>query len=141
MTRAMPRREFIALCGGAAAAACASITARPVDIIDGRVDLRLADHPELAHPDGAIAIQVPGRRAPLFVLRVSDAEYAVLSPICTHRGCTVEVAGDLLECPCHGSMYNRTGGVVRGPAERALTRYPATLQGDRLVIRMEAGRS
>jgi cytochrome b6-f complex iron-sulfur subunit len=134
------RREFLRLCGCAAAglavSGCASVIAKPVTAIDGRIALRLADHPELAQPNGSAAIQPQGMSDPLFVLRNSDGTYSVLSPICTHRGCTVEVAGDRLECPCHGSMYDRQGKVLQGPAERALTKFAATVQGDRLVIEL-----
>lgn len=138
--RVSGRREFLRLCGCAAAgvaiAGCASVIAKPVTAIDGRIALRLSDHPELAQPNGSVAIQPQGMPDPLFVLRTGDGAYSVLSPICTHRGCTVEVAGDRLECPCHGSMYDRQGKVLQGPAERALTKYPATLQGGQLVIEL-----
>jgi Rieske Fe-S protein len=134
------RREFLKLCGCAAAglavSGCASVIAKPVTAIDGRIALRLADHPELALPNGSVAIQPAGMSDPLFVLRNGDGSYSVLSPICTHRGCTVEVAGDRLECPSHGSMYDRQGKVLQGPAERALTKFAATVQGDRLVIEL-----
>ena len=136
--RAVGRREFLGVWSGAvaclAATGCASLMVRPVSAIDGRISLRLADHPELAVRDGMVAIRPDGMTDPLYVLRIGDDRYAVLSPICTHRGCTVEVAGGRLECPCHGSAYDREGRVLNGPAERALTRYAATVQGDRLLI-------
>jgi cytochrome b6-f complex iron-sulfur subunit len=140
-TRAgLDRRTFLELCGCAAAgfamAGCASVIARPVTAIDGRITLRLADYPELGQPNGSVAIQPQGMSDPLFVLRTGVGAYSVLSPICTHRGCTVEVAGDRLECPCHGSMYDRQGKVLQGPAERALTTFAAAVQGDRLVIEL-----
>jgi Rieske Fe-S protein len=129
----MKRRTFVGVCCGAMAG-CASIVARPVTAVDGRISLALADFPQLAELNGSAAIQPQGMSDPLFVLRTGDRQYAVLSPICTHRGCTVEVAGARLECPCHGSAYDREGKVLNGPAEQPLTRYVATVQGDRLVI-------
>ena len=42
-----------------------------------------------------------------------------LSAICTHQGCTVAPDGDQLDCPCHGSVYDLTGGNVSGPAPEA----------------------
>ena len=134
----MRRREFIGTCGGmlagSAVIGCASVIARPVTAIEGRVALALADHPELATPNGAIAIQPSGMADPLLVLALGGGRFSVLSPICTHRGCTVEAAGDLLECPCHGSTYSREGTVLIGPAERALARFTATVEGNRLLI-------
>ena len=39
-----------------------------------------------------------------------------LSAICTHQGCTVAPDGKQLKCPCHGSVYDLSGGNVSGPA-------------------------
>lgn len=138
------RRQFLGTCTGAIAGAaltgCASVMARPVTAIDGRISLALADHPELAARNGAITILPSGTEDPIIVLRTGDRTYAALSAVCTHRGCTVEVAGDRLECPCHGSQYNREGVVLEGPAERALGRFTTTLDGARLIIDLGRGR-
>lgn len=45
-----------------------------------------------------------------------------LSLVCTHLGCTVVVSEDALSCPCHGSLFDRQGAVVKGPADKALKR-------------------
>lgn len=41
---------------------------------------------------------------------------------CAHLGCTVpwEPSEDKFHCPCHGSIYERTGQNVAGPAPRPL---------------------
>jgi cytochrome b6-f complex iron-sulfur subunit len=45
----------------------------------------------------------------------------------THEGCTVNGAdGDIYVCPCHGSRYNHSGQVVRGPATASLRKYATT---------------
>lgn len=46
--------------------------------------------------------------------------YKAFSLVCTHLGCTVVQDGDTLLCPCHSSLYNLDGTVVRGPAQRNL---------------------
>ncbi len=141
---ALGRREFLGTCTGAIACAalsgCASVMARPVTAVDGRILLTLADHPELAARNGAITILPSGTADPILVLRTGDRTYAALSAVCTHRGCTVEVAGDRLECPCHGSQYNREGTVLEGPAERALGRFTTRVEGSRLIIDLGQGR-
>jgi Rieske Fe-S protein len=62
----------------------------------------------------------------LVVGRDSGGLYA-MSSICTHQGCGTNVIGGAaqpsLYCPCHGSVFNATGAVVRGPARRALQHY------------------
>ena len=41
-----------------------------------------------------------------------------LNAVCTHLGCVVpwNASENKFKCPCHGSQYDQTGKVVRGPA-------------------------
>lgn len=132
------RREFMR--SGAAALAivmlpgCASLVTRPVPLDNGRIRLSLRQHPELGEPRGSLRLMPDGWSDPLFLLALEGGGYAALSSICTHRGCTVDLGGPGLACPCHGSQYDREGQVTRGPASRALTRYPVRVSGDELVI-------
>jgi cytochrome b6-f complex iron-sulfur subunit len=45
-----------------------------------------------------------------------------LNAVCTHLGCVVpwNRAANKFMCPCHGSQYDETGKVVRGPAPLSL---------------------
>jgi Rieske Fe-S protein len=135
---ALDRREFVATCAcllaGGLISACASLAARPVPVTDGRIRLTLAEHPELTRPDGALKILPEGATNPLYVLRLDDGRFAVISPICTHQGCTVDIQGPRLVCPCHGSTYDREGRVLRGPAERSLGQFTAGVSDGVLVI-------
>jgi cytochrome b6-f complex iron-sulfur subunit len=134
----LDRREFVTTCaclvGGGLLSACASLAARPVPITDGRIRLALAEHPELMRPQGALKILPHGATDPLYVLRLDDGQFAVLSPICTHQGCTVDIQGPRLVCPCHGSTYDREGQVLRGPAQRSLAQFTTTVSDGVLVI-------
>jgi cytochrome b6-f complex iron-sulfur subunit len=103
-------------------------------VTGGRVRLALAEHPELARPDGALKVLPHGAANPVYVLRLEGGDFAALSPICTHQGCTVDIQGPRLVCPCHGSTYDRGGRVLRGPAERALARYAVSVTDGVLVI-------
>lgn len=80
-------------------------------------------------PDGALVF----RQARVAVLRVEDEIYA-LSLSCTHLGCTVTVTPTQLVCPCHGSAFDRTGAVLRGPASIPLGRLEAIREGDEVVV-------
>ena len=140
--RALSRRDFVRAGGcllavGAlgAAGGCAAVLVRVVEPVDGRLELAFNQYPELTERDGALRVQVPGSEVPIYVLVTGEREFAVLSPVCTHLGCTVEIEGRQLVCPCHGSTYDRAGQVLRGPAERALSAYRwRTTADDVLVI-------
>lgn len=135
---AVDRREFVTTCvcllAGGLVSACASLVARPVPVTDGHIRLALADHPELTRPEGALKVLPHGAANPLYVLRLDNGQFAVISPICTHQGCTVDIQGPRLVCPCHGSTYDREGRVLRGPAERSLANFTTTVSDGVLVI-------
>ncbi|NJL83504.1 MAG: cytochrome b6-f complex iron-sulfur subunit [Chloroflexaceae bacterium] len=64
------------------------------------------------------------------------AEYG-LNAVCTHLGCVVPWNGseNKFMCPCHGSQYDSTGKVVRGPAPQSLALVHAdTTEDDKLVF-------
>ena len=43
--------------------------------------------------------------------------FRATSLVCTHLGCTVEESNFGFECPCHGSRYDPSGVVLKGPAK------------------------
>jgi cytochrome b6-f complex iron-sulfur subunit len=118
---------------------CASLVTRRVPLENGRIRLSLRQHPELAEVRGSLRLMPEGWEDPVYLLVLDGGGFAAVSSICTHRGCTVDLGGPGLACPCHGSQYDREGRVMRGPASRALTRYPVTANGDELVIEVGAG--
>jgi cytochrome b6-f complex iron-sulfur subunit len=113
---------------------CASLVTRRVPLENGRIRLSLRQHPELAEARGSLRLMPEGWEDPVYLLVLDSGGFAAVSSICTHRGCTVDLGGPGLACPCHGSQYDREGRVMRGPASRALTRYPVTANGDELII-------
>lgn len=139
---ALGRRGFVKLAAGVCVAAalpgCASVAVTRVTPSGGTIRLALRDNPRLALPGGYLRVLPVGAPTPMYVLALDDGGFAALLPVCTHLGCIVNVEGAWLVCPCHGSTYERTGDVVRGPAERPLGRYPIELTEDGdLIIRME----
>lgn len=68
-------------------------------------------------------IEVPAARA--YLTRI-EGEIVALSEKCTHLGCRVPFceSSSQFECPCHGTVYNRVGDLVGGPAPRGMDRYP-----------------
>jgi ubiquinol-cytochrome c reductase iron-sulfur subunit len=67
--------------------------------------------------------------------RVIKPEWLVVVGVCTHLGCTVNLAGQGFHCPCHGSVFDQSGAVVSGPAPSSLAWFDLTLSRDgHLVI-------
>lgn len=136
----MNRRSFVgvslATVGSIAWGGCASLQTVPVTPDRGKARLAVRNYPSLDTQGGWLKILPDGSTTPLYVLAVSEG-YVVLSPICTHQGCTVGVEGANLVCPCHGSTYTRHGAVVKGPAEEALRQFPSTFRDGVLEIDLE----
>lgn len=73
--------------------------------------------------------------------RVQRAEWLVVIGVCTHLGCIPlgQRAGDPQGryggwfCPCHGSIYDASGRVRRGPAPRNLDVPPYAFEGETLL--------
>jgi cytochrome b6-f complex iron-sulfur subunit len=60
-----------------------------------------------------------------------------INAICTHLGCVVpwNVAENKFMCPCHGSQYDTTGKVVRGPAPKSLPlAHAAVTENDTVAL-------
>jgi len=74
--------------------------------------------PETDYPPGSRTVlsEIPA------VLINDEHGLHALSLVCTHLGCTVEmlVTTGSFQCQCHGSRFDREGGVVRGPATEPL---------------------
>ena len=56
-------------------------------------------------------------RIPIYVRRISEAQFLVLSPQCTHLGCMVQWNSNAQEflCPCHAGVFDADGKNIAGP--------------------------
>ena len=76
----------------------------------------------------------PGQES--FYKGVADGGFLATYQKCAHLGCKVpqcESSG-WLECPCHGSRYNKAGEYEFGPAPRGLDHFPIILDGDNVIV-------
>jgi 3-phenylpropionate/trans-cinnamate dioxygenase ferredoxin component len=77
------------------------------------------------------------RGTQITVANVGGAFHA-FDDTCTHLQCSL-AGGDLEEttviCPCHGSEFDVTSGVVlQGPARKPLATYDTRVEGDNLEV-------
>lgn len=82
----------------------------------------------------ALVIRNETLKYPLYVYRFTDTEYVALWMQCTHQGAELQAFGDSLQCPAHGSEFDKRGNVTSGPADRNLKKFPVTVQDDELFI-------
>jgi ubiquinol-cytochrome c reductase iron-sulfur subunit len=67
--------------------------------------------------------------------RVIKPEWLVVVGICTHLGCVPNKEGPGWTCHCHGSQYDDSGRVVRGPAPHNLAVPPYKfVASDKIII-------
>lgn len=84
-------------------------------------------------PGQAADYNDPSDGNPDVVVRLADGKLTAFSAICTHAGCTVDYAGGVLVCPCHGSQFSaETGAVLQGPAVTPLARKRVIQQGGQI---------
>jgi nitrite reductase/ring-hydroxylating ferredoxin subunit len=81
------------------------------------------------------AYEMAGHR--VAVARVGDTLHA-FGDTCTHRQCSLaegDLEGTVVTCPCHGSQFEATTGVVlHGPAEHPVPSYRVQVTGDELQV-------
>jgi cytochrome b6-f complex iron-sulfur subunit len=71
----------------------------------------------------------------MLVVRNDATTVTAFTATCTHQQCTVNTfQSGTFQCPCHGSQYNTSGQVTRGPAPSSLRRFNATLANNIVTI-------
>jgi len=75
----------------------------------------------------------------VWVVKHSDSDLTVFSPICTHLGCHYDWVASRQEfvCPCHNSFFSITGKVLAGPSPRPLDTLPYRIESGVLYVKWE----
>lgn len=70
-----------------------------------------------------------------YISRTSEGIIALWQK-CPHLGCAVPWNEEekVFHCPCHGSVFNRVGEVVGGPAPRAMDYFPIEIDDDGIWV-------
>ncbi len=72
----------------------------------------------------------------LIVKEDNTLEKYAINAVCTHLGCVVpwNRAANKFMCPCHGSQYDETGKVIRGPAPLSLGLANVNIVDEKVVL-------
>ncbi len=104
------------------------------------LDFDITNEPSLS-TDGGAAKKVFGdlnSGKPVLMIRKDSDTFIVLTTVCTHLGCEVELpdkVSGIITCPCHGSQYSAEDGLVlQGPAETPLTLYTSSFNSSKNIL-------
>jgi cytochrome b6-f complex iron-sulfur subunit len=129
------RRFFSWLWAGLGLAAAAELAWVVASFLKGRRPAPAEGNHDRLVEVGAVADFLPGTvtafpRGRFYLARLADGGILALSHRCTHLGCAVpwNAKTGRFECPCHSSIFDIRGEVVRSPAQRALDIYPVTVE-------------
>lgn len=104
--------------------------------IGGGIEFKLSESPELQTVGGVKNVTLNG--TPAAIIRVSDTVFKTLSRVCTHQGCTVAFQSNSqsFDCACHGSRFDKNGGVLQGPATLKLPEFKTEFNSSTGVIKI-----
>jgi Rieske Fe-S protein len=147
----MDRKNFIKVCGMACLGGMGMSTllqgCSPVQAISGKIvnDDLVVPISDFETKKGNrnefkkyVIVQNDILQFPVCVFRFSGNEYAALWMSCTHQGTELQVFGDKLQCPAHGSEFTSRGLVQNGPADLKLRSFPITIENNQLKISLKA---
>lgn len=146
----MDRKDFIKTCSfacigslalGSMLSGCSTSRAIPAQIQGTNILVPLL-HFEQHSKKGTtykryIVVSNDQLKYPICVFREPNGEFIALLMQCTHQGTELQAFGDRLQCPAHGSEFNREGQVTQGPAESTLRRFPVTIENQQLLINLK----
>ena len=71
---------------------------------------------------------------PIVVYRNGEGDYTSLLLRCSHQYNELNVNGELLTCPAHGSEFDSKGNIVNGPADTKLREFKTTIDQQHIYI-------
>ena len=146
----MNRKDFLKTCGmgclGGAGFAVFLQGCTATKIMSGKISgdnliVALSDFETSAgeekHFKKYVVVQNELLQYPICVYRHNETEYTALWMRCTHQGAELQVFGDKLQCPAHGSEFTNHGLVGNGPANTPLRTFPVTVTNNQLKISLK----
>jgi Rieske Fe-S protein len=140
--KSAPLGRRAVLCGALAATlgittdiATAASNAVGVKQVGKKLQISLTQNKVLSKVGGAVTINLSdGSTVAIIRTALTTRGFTALNLSCTHQGVTVVEQGNAWVCPAHGSRFDKTGKVLRGPASSALFKYPVSANAKVVTI-------
>ncbi len=141
----MDRREFISKTGKAGVAvcclgslsfleSCTSIHYAQYKKVDKQYKISKAEYDKKKF----VVIDDEALAGPIYLTNNNkEKKFMALSMLCTHKQCTVDPAGNILVCPCHGAEFSNQGKVLGGPTNEPLLQYKVTEDQEYIIVHVE----
>lgn len=84
-----------------------------------------------------VVVQNDQLKYPICLYRFGPDQYSALLMRCTHQGAELQVFGDRLQCPAHGSEFSNRGQVQNGPADTNLRNFPVRVKNNQINISLK----
>lgn len=84
-----------------------------------------------------LVVQNDQLQFPICVFRINENEYSAVLMKCSHQGAELQVFGDKLQCPAHGSEFDKFGTVQSSPAETNLRTFSVTQDKNNIKISLK----
>lgn len=131
----LSRRDFLKAAAAAGAAAAISTVPRAVAWAKTKkLAIPLAKAEKLKEVGGSMVLKVKDME--ILFARESETVVRACDAKCTHQLCPVKYNHEKkrIDCTCHGSIFEWSGKPVGGPATVPIKTYPASLDGDRIIV-------
>lgn len=79
-------------------------------------------------------ISAKGASKDIYIVKNADGSYKALLLKCPHMGGSVFEENQMLKCGLHGSTFDMSGKVTKGPAKDNLPVYKAEVSGTDLLV-------
>lgn len=75
----------------------------------------------------------------VYVANDGAGRLLVLSPVCSHLGCSISWNADNRQfvCPCHVGLFSADGSLISGPPPRNMDELESRIEGGRLEVRYQ----
>ncbi len=93
--------------------------------------------PGLSKVGGAVKVKLAGKE--ILLIRSAASEVRGISPKCTHQNCPLKYNAKTgkVDCSCHGSAFDLSGKVLKGPATTSLKTYAAAMKDGRIIVSVD----